>query len=51
MAGNPIQYLYAFNFSDGDQTNRDFIRSFIDSIPNGFYILRLQSESSQSIGV
>jgi hypothetical protein len=39
VAGVPIQYLYAFDFSDMDATNRNFIRSFIDSIPNGHYVL------------
>lgn len=39
VAGNPIQYLYAFDFSDMDATNRNYIRSFLDSIPNGHYVL------------
>jgi hypothetical protein len=33
------QVLYAFDFMDPDQTNRDLIRAFIDSIPNGHYVL------------
>jgi len=39
VPSNPIQYLYAFDFTDVDQTNRDYIRDFIDSIPNGRYVL------------
>lgn len=39
VAGNPIQYLYAFDFSDMDAANRNYIRSFIDSVPTGHYVL------------
>jgi hypothetical protein len=39
VAGNPIQYLYAFDFSDMDAANRNYLRSFIDSVPTGHYVL------------
>lgn len=39
VAGLPLQYLNAFDFSDGDPTNRNHIRNFIDSIPTGYYVL------------
>lgn len=39
VGGPPIQYLNAFDLADVNQTNRDFIHTFIDSIPAGFYVL------------
>ena len=39
VPSNPIQYLNAFDFTDMDQTNRDYIRNFIDSAPTGSYVL------------
>jgi hypothetical protein len=33
------QVLNAFDFIDGDQANRDLMDAFIDSIPNGYYVL------------
>ncbi len=33
------QVLYAFDFMDPDQTNRDLMRDFINGIPNGHYVL------------
>lgn len=33
------QVLYAFDFMDPDQTNRDLMRDFINAIPNGYYVL------------
>ncbi|MBI3509250.1 MAG: hypothetical protein HY064_01200 [Bacteroidetes bacterium] len=35
----PDQTLNAYDFGDGDSTSRDNIRRFIDSIPNGDYVL------------
>lgn len=33
------QALYAFDFMDPDQTNRDLIRDFINAIPVGYHVL------------
>lgn len=33
------QVLYAFDFMDSDQANRDLMRAFLDSIPVGRYVL------------
>jgi hypothetical protein len=39
VPSDPIQYLNAFDFTDVDQTNRDYMYNFIDAIPNGYYVL------------
>jgi len=39
VVGNPIQWLYAFDFTDNSQTSRDQISAFLDSVPNGYYVL------------
>lgn len=39
VPSDPIQWLSGFDFSDQDQTNRDHIKNFIGSIPNGHYVL------------
>ncbi len=45
----PPQVLNAFDFFDSDQTNRDYIKDFLNAIPTGYYVLVYSQDYSNYV--